>query len=49
MDAFLFAPKLCNYKSAKKHVFRRNKKVDTPHRTVIKLHEINRNSSVPNL
>ena len=43
MDAFPFAPKFCNYKSAKNHEFTRNKKVDTPHRTVIK-NEIKRNS-----
>ena len=33
---FLLAPKLCNYRSAKNHVFTRNKKVDTPQRIVIK-------------
>ena len=40
--AFPLALKLCNYKSAKNHVFTRNKKVDTPQRIVIKK-EINRN------
>ena len=40
--AFSLAPKLCNYKSAKNHVFTRNKKVDTPQRVVIKK-EINKN------
>ena len=40
--AFPFAPKLCNYKSAKNHVFTRNKKVDTPQKIVIKK-EIKRN------
>ena len=41
---FPLAPKLCNYRSAKNHVFTRDKKVDTPQRIVIK-NEINRNNS----
>ena len=39
---FLLAPRLCNYRSAKNHVFTRNKKVDTLQRIVIKK-EINKN------